>query len=241
MGLYEDMEKESDSKSSRKKPKSTKKQVSSSVGNYNVLNDANNSTKDQYSAIKMHLDCMLSKHRKEYEGKYKKKLPLSFDKITYNHVNCHFFVSCVCHFLGNNARQYGKDKNDLLAWKAADQYLSAFKTYFSRVKFSKKDEPIPFQSRFWSLYRSRLETWKRAEKNKDGKGGNLVNPKEAATEEDRWAIFAMCCWSNSLRGSLFCLIFNLLIQIGGRVSEASTMLKSDLKAKVSVSKFVMKK
>eukprot|EP00957_Ditylum_brightwellii_P146451 11150543-Ditylum_brightwellii.AAC.1 len=62
------MEKESDSKSSREKPKSTKKQVSSSAGNYNVLNDANNSIKDQYSAIKMHLECMLSKHWKEYEG-----------------------------------------------------------------------------------------------------------------------------------------------------------------------------
>eukprot|EP00957_Ditylum_brightwellii_P178531 13599246-Ditylum_brightwellii.AAC.1 len=68
----------------------------------------------------MHLDCMLSKHWKEYEGKYKKKLPLSSGKITYNHVNCHFFVSCVCHYLGNNAQQYGKEKNDLLAWKAAD-------------------------------------------------------------------------------------------------------------------------
>eukprot|EP00957_Ditylum_brightwellii_P035234 2672048-Ditylum_brightwellii.AAC.1 len=79
------MEKESDSKSSRKKPKSIKKQVSSSAGNYNVSNDANNSTKDQYSAIKMLLDCMLSKHQKGCEGKYKKKLPLSFDKITYNH------------------------------------------------------------------------------------------------------------------------------------------------------------
>eukprot|EP00957_Ditylum_brightwellii_P069917 5309660-Ditylum_brightwellii.AAC.1 len=68
-----------------KKPKSTKKQVSSRAGNCNVLNNVNNSTKDQYSAIKMHLDCMMSKHRKEYEGKYKEKLPLSFDKITYNH------------------------------------------------------------------------------------------------------------------------------------------------------------
>eukprot|EP00957_Ditylum_brightwellii_P163990 12486048-Ditylum_brightwellii.AAC.1 len=62
------MEKESNSKSSSEKPKSTKKQVSSSSGNYNVLNIANNSTKDQDSAIKMHLSCMLSKHWKEYEG-----------------------------------------------------------------------------------------------------------------------------------------------------------------------------
>eukprot|EP00957_Ditylum_brightwellii_P160024 12180954-Ditylum_brightwellii.AAC.1 len=79
------MEKVSDSKSNKKKSKSTKKLVSSSASNYNVLKDSNNSTKYQYSAIKMHLDCMLSKHWKEYEGMLKKKLPLSFDKITYNH------------------------------------------------------------------------------------------------------------------------------------------------------------
>eukprot|EP00957_Ditylum_brightwellii_P103339 7875617-Ditylum_brightwellii.AAC.1 len=96
----------------------------------------------------MHLDCMLSKHWDKYEGIFKKKLPLSFDKITYNHVNCHNFESCACHYLGNNAWQYAKEKKDLLAWKAADQYLSTFKTYFSRVKFSKKDESVPFQSHF---------------------------------------------------------------------------------------------
>eukprot|EP00957_Ditylum_brightwellii_P106003 8086627-Ditylum_brightwellii.AAC.1 len=79
------MEKESDSMSSRKKTKSTKKQVSTNTGNYNVLNNVSNSTKDQYSTIKMHLDCMLSKHWIEYEGMIKKKLPLSFDKIAYNH------------------------------------------------------------------------------------------------------------------------------------------------------------
>eukprot|EP00957_Ditylum_brightwellii_P158763 12084489-Ditylum_brightwellii.AAC.1 len=61
------------------------------------------------------------------------------------------------------------ENNNLLAWKAADQYLSAFKTYFLRVKFSNKDEPAPFQN-----------------KNKDGKGGDLVTPKEAAIKEDRW-------------------------------------------------------
>eukprot|EP00957_Ditylum_brightwellii_P142972 10893684-Ditylum_brightwellii.AAC.1 len=66
----------------------------------------------------------------EYEGMFKKKLPLSFGKITYNHVNSHNFVSCVCHYIGNKACQYVKDNKDLLAWKAADQYLSVFKTYF---------------------------------------------------------------------------------------------------------------
>eukprot|EP00957_Ditylum_brightwellii_P047887 3637113-Ditylum_brightwellii.AAC.1 len=72
------MEKVSGSKRTREKSKLTKKQVSSNAGNYNVLKDSNNSTQDQYSAIKMHLDCMFSKHWKEYEGIFKKKLPLSF-------------------------------------------------------------------------------------------------------------------------------------------------------------------
>eukprot|EP00957_Ditylum_brightwellii_P198651 15140686-Ditylum_brightwellii.AAC.1 len=108
----------------------------------------------------MHFDCMLSKHWKEYDSMFKKKFPLSFEKITYNHINCHNFISCVCHYLGNNARQYATKKKNLLAWKAADQYLSAFKMYFSRVKFSNKDEPVPFQCCVWLLYRSCLETWK---------------------------------------------------------------------------------
>eukprot|EP00957_Ditylum_brightwellii_P202080 15328498-Ditylum_brightwellii.AAC.1 len=204
------MEKVSDSNITRKKSQSTKKQVPSNAGNYNVLKDSNNSTEDQYSTIKMHLDCMLSKYWKEYEGMLKKKLPLNFEKITYNNVSYHNFVSCVCHYLGNNTRQYAKDNKDLLAWKAADQYLSTFKTYFLIVRFNNKDEPVLFQN------------WK---------GGDLVAPKEAATEEDRWARFTSRSWSISLRGSLFCSMFNLLVQIGGHTNEALTMLKSDLKAK----------
>eukprot|EP00957_Ditylum_brightwellii_P125880 9595872-Ditylum_brightwellii.AAC.1 len=192
------MEKVSDSKSTRKKSKSMKKQVSSNAGNFNILKDCNNSTKDHYSAIKMHLDYMLSKYSKEYEGMFKKKLPFNFEKITCNHINCHNFVSCAYHYLGNNTQQYAKDNKDHLAWKAADQYLSAFKMYISRVKFSNKNEPVSFQSHLWSLCRSCLETWKQAEKNKGGKGCDLVTPKDATTEEHRWAIFAMCSWSNSL-------------------------------------------
>eukprot|EP00957_Ditylum_brightwellii_P003377 256081-Ditylum_brightwellii.AAC.1 len=68
------MEKVSVTKSTRKKAKSTKKQVSSNDGNYNVLKDSNSSTQDQYNTIKLHLDCMLSKHWKDYEGMFKKKL-----------------------------------------------------------------------------------------------------------------------------------------------------------------------
>eukprot|EP00957_Ditylum_brightwellii_P031084 2354695-Ditylum_brightwellii.AAC.1 len=63
------MEKESDYKSSREKPNQQRSRFPL------VL----------YSAIKMHHDCMLSKHWDKYEGMFKKKLPLSFDKITYNH------------------------------------------------------------------------------------------------------------------------------------------------------------
>ena len=60
-----------------------------------------------------------------------------------------------------------------------------------------------------------------------------MKPKETANDDDRWTIFVICTWANMVSASIFALLLNVLVQIGGRVSKARTMLKSELKAKVS--------
>eukprot|EP00957_Ditylum_brightwellii_P166312 12661466-Ditylum_brightwellii.AAC.1 len=70
---------------------------------------------------------MFTRHYKEYENIYKATLPKSFDAISFKEVCSHTFVSAVCHYPGNAATCYYKENGELLAYKVADQYLSAFK------------------------------------------------------------------------------------------------------------------
>eukprot|EP00957_Ditylum_brightwellii_P004044 307391-Ditylum_brightwellii.AAC.1 len=53
---------------------------------------------------------------------------------------------------------------DLLAYKAADQYFSAFKTYFMMQKFNTQPCPRPFEDRFWSVYRRNILDCKEGKK-----------------------------------------------------------------------------
>ena len=64
------------------------------------------------------------------------------------------------------------------------------------------------------------------------KNDQLSTPKVCATESDRWTIFGMCMWGNTQDGAMFNALMNVLCQIGGRVSEGSTVSKRDLNAVV---------
>ena len=66
----------------------------------------------------------------------------------------------------------------------------------------------------------------------------LSTPKSCATESDRWTIFGMCVWGNTRDGALFNTLMNVLFQIGGRVSEGSTVSKHDIKALVRLFNFI---
>ena len=210
-------------------------------GQFNILTDVGKSSKDHYSSLQMHINIMLSCHKTLYKSPlfYNKTLPDSFDDITYDLVSNHHFVSVVLHYFGCTAKTYGKVNNPLMSYKSADTYYSSFKTYFCRNKFNTDAMPIPFEDRFWSVYRKRLTRWKEAQSIEKGLGVELVKPKETASEDDIWTIFVMCTWSNMVSGFMFACLLNVLIQIGGCISKACTMLKTEMQAKVSSSSIVM--
>eukprot|EP00957_Ditylum_brightwellii_P150793 11481311-Ditylum_brightwellii.AAC.1 len=79
---------------------------------------------------------------------YIKKLPQNLENTSYNHVHSHNFESCVCHYLGNNVHQYAKENKDPLAWKAAEQCLNVFKTYFSIINSTRMMNLLPFKIAF---------------------------------------------------------------------------------------------
>ena len=200
---------------------------------YSILDQVGKSSKQHYSSLEKHINVMLVRHKEEYRKMFCKDLPSKFDDIDYALVNNHSFVSCVLHYFGNTAQTYTKEKNPLLSFKSADTLYSAFKTYFSRQKFPNHPMPRPFEERFWKFYRKNLLKWKEAQNVADGKGVDLIKSKEIANDEDRWTIFVMCVWHNLANAFMFGLLYNMLVQIGGRVSEASTILKSEIRAKVS--------
>eukprot|EP00957_Ditylum_brightwellii_P116674 8899796-Ditylum_brightwellii.AAC.1 len=72
-------------------------------------------------------------------------------------------------------------KFDLLAPKAADDYLSAFKHLFTNM-FRDKTQALPFQPHNWSKYRQKLKAWKKALQAKDRK--HVFKPTECASDED---------------------------------------------------------
>eukprot|EP00957_Ditylum_brightwellii_P084279 6407908-Ditylum_brightwellii.AAC.1 len=113
---------------------------------------------------------------------------------------------------------YYKEKGNLLAYKAADQDLSTFKTYFTMQRFNHQPHPRPFEDRFWSVYRKNILDCKEGQKRQKGLRGSFIKLKEIADNKDCWTIFVICMWSN-------------LIKIRGRLSEIATVAKSHIKAK----------
>jgi hypothetical protein len=83
----------------------------------------------------------------------------------------------------------------------------------------------------WSRYRSKLRMFKVAQAVANNK--LLSCPKKSANDDDRWSMFGMCVWGNTTSGALFLALMSILFQVGGRVSEGSTVNKSNFKCQVS--------
>eukprot|EP00957_Ditylum_brightwellii_P067996 5162631-Ditylum_brightwellii.AAC.1 len=77
----------------------------------------------------------------------------------------------------------------------------------------------------------RLLNCKEKQRGCKGLGSSLIKSKEIADNRDCWAIFVMCMWSNTMKGSMFVVLCYLMIQIGGRLDEIATLAKSHIKAK----------
>eukprot|EP00957_Ditylum_brightwellii_P059210 4493986-Ditylum_brightwellii.AAC.1 len=98
-------------------------------------------------------------------------------------------------------------------------------------KFNKNDCPIPFEDSIWSHYRKNILDCKEKHLRQKDLGGSLIKSKEIADNRDCSTIFVMCMWSNLMKGSMCVVICNLMIKIGGRLSEIATVVKSHIKAK----------
>eukprot|EP00957_Ditylum_brightwellii_P062927 4775104-Ditylum_brightwellii.AAC.1 len=98
-------------------------------------------------------------------------------------------------------------------------------------RFNTNKYPKPFEDRYWSHYRKKLLDCKEKQRRHKCLGGSLIKSKEAADNRDCWRILVMCMRSNVMKGSMFAVLCNLIIQIGGRLSEIATVAKSHIKAK----------
>eukprot|EP00957_Ditylum_brightwellii_P187601 14285394-Ditylum_brightwellii.AAC.1 len=76
----------------------------------------------------------------------------------------------------------------------------------------------------------RLTKWKEAQSIEKGLGVDLVKPKETASEDDIWTIIVICTWTNVVSGFMFACLLSVLSQIGGHISKACTMLKTEMQA-----------
>eukprot|EP00957_Ditylum_brightwellii_P197059 15012544-Ditylum_brightwellii.AAC.1 len=84
---------------------------------------------------------------------------------------------------------------------------------------------------YWSHYRTNFLDCKQKQRRQNSIGGPLIKSKEVADNRERWTIFVMCMWSNVMKGSMLVVLSNLMIQIGGRLSEIATLAKPHIKAK----------
>ena len=57
--------------------------------------------------------------------------------------------------------------------------------------------------------------------------------QKAAEDDDRWIMFGIGLWGNTKQGVLLIALMSILFQVGGRVSEGSTVYKADVRTKVS--------
>ena len=198
----------------------------------NILDNLNPSLDRHQQSLRKHLEYMWRHHFDFYKERCGGKLtfPKTVEDIKYKHINDDNFISQVTHFLGKNARAFYNISNEKLSPKSADDYLSAFKKW-CLLRFRQQKEPNTFKAFQWNQYRTKLKKWKKQERLVQGKP--LSKPTTAANDTDRWTSFAMCVWCNLVQGALFLLVFNILVQIGGRVSESSTCLKEDITVEVS--------
>jgi len=207
-----------------------------------IMDDEHKSSSDKRSSMITHINYML-KHNAEVEcsvlpdctidhvgANLTIPMPESFAHITYEHVTSFKFIGKVVTYFASHAYKFCKEKSGLLSYLSATGYLSAFKTHFV-LKYKERSEIKPFADKMWTRYRSKLRRLKIAQALAAKK--LLSEPKKAAEDDDRWTMFGIGLWGNTKQGARLIALMSILFQVGGRVSEGSTVHKEDLRTKVS--------
>eukprot|EP00957_Ditylum_brightwellii_P106987 8162854-Ditylum_brightwellii.AAC.1 len=91
----------------------------------------------------------------------------------------------------------------------------------------------------WTWYRGKLQDMKVAQAKAVQK--QLSTPTKLASDNNRLTIFGPCTWGNTKDGGLLIALMSILFQVGGRVSEGSTVSKTNLKAGVLSDEYKLEK
>ena len=148
--------------------------------------------------------------------------PIILDQFDKSIVNQNFLQQFAL-YLAKTAVRLDRAESTLISLQTAENYFSAFKTFYFHKFGRDRDLPPCMAPVNWASYLSSIVLAK-----KEGlkRGERLVNPRECASEDDRKAIAAICLWNGDLDSAEFFLFLSTAYQFAGRGGEVAALTRS---------------
>ena len=149
----------------------------------------------------------------------------TFDDLSFEDVSTGPYIGEFASYMAKTARKYMKPTEEVVTYSTAVGYMGAIKIFLI-VKFKSKGIPLQLQDGIWKRY---LETMRAVKFHQARKSHNpLMGTKEAATENDKKGVIAVCMWSATLDNAEFMNLFQAMVSNCGRGSEIAITKLSDL-------------
>ena len=180
---------------------------------------------EKRSSAQSHFDFFLTLRNTQLQSEGKDIGKTSYEDITFEDLNSGSYIGEYANYLAQVARLYRNVNNELISYGSAVGYMGAIKNYFLD-KFSKVGIPLQLQEEQWKRKIARVRSMKRQQASKNKKP--VVVSKEAASDEDRTGIAAICIWSGNVVNAEFMNFFQSMVMNCGRGSEIGIATFDDL-------------
>ena len=187
-----------------------------------IMDDMNCKTKvaEKRKTSQSHFNFFLTIRNTKLLAEGKQAGKASHADITFEDVNTGTYIGEYANYLGQVARTHMNPKNELISCGSAAGYMSAIRTYFLD-KFNSQGHnngiPMQLQTELWKRKSSRVRSMKIMQAKINNKP--VFGSKEAASDEDRTGIMALCIWSGNVVNAEFFNFFQSMVMNCGRGSE----------------------
>ena len=181
----------------------------------NILNITSGHMNKKITTAMKHFDCFLNKFYKN--GK-------KHDEISYKDLTIGL-IGCFIQYLCTNAHHRCQPGREKIAWKTADSYSSAVKSFYL-TKFRENDIPPPFKKHWYSTLRAKMSASFSTRCQKEGV--SKVNPYIGGNINDRYAISMSCAWTGEVDMAEFLFLNTSLYHLAGRCTEISSLKKKNV-------------
>ena len=178
------------------------------------------------SAVK-HFDYYMELKNKELLSDQKQIVISQFSDIKFADIDTGDYLGEYANYLADHATRYCKKDANQLALQTAQGYMGSIKNLLLDQFTSQQRIPRQLQAETWKRYMDKMKAkiWGRCRKDHKPLRGST----QAATQNDRFAMFAICIWDGTLHNAEFINFFQSMVMNCGRGCEIGLTKISHLK------------